>query len=157
MAATPDVAAARAQLDQARLDLKRTVIVAPMSGVVTRKQVQIGQRVSVGAPLMAITSLQSAYVDANFKETQLKNIRIGQPATLSADVYGGAKFHGRVTGIGAGTGSAFALIPPQNASGNWIKIVQRLPVRITLDPRELNDRPLRVGMSVQADVDLTDR
>jgi membrane fusion protein (multidrug efflux system) len=153
----PEVAAARAQLDQARLDLKRTTIVSPVDGVVTRRAVQVGQRVAVGATLMAIAPIQTAYVDANFKETQLKNIRIGQPVTLTADIYGGGKFNGKVVGIGAGTGAAFALIPAQNASGNWIKIVQRVPVRIALDPKEMQERPLRVGLSMKVDIDTAAR
>jgi membrane fusion protein (multidrug efflux system) len=149
----PEVAAARARLDQARLDLARTVIVAPFDGVVARKTVQLGQRVAVGSVLMTVVPVQNAYVDANFKEVQLGKVQVGLPATVKADLYGGAVYHGRVIGLAGGTGSAFSLIPAQNATGNWIKIVQRLPVRIALDPAELRRRPLRVGMSMKVDID----
>jgi membrane fusion protein (multidrug efflux system) len=141
----PEVAAARARLDQARLDLARTVIVAPFDGVVARKTVQLGQRVAVGSILMTVVPVQNAYVDANFKEVQLGKVRIGLPATVKADLYGGAVYHGRVVGLAGGTGSAFSLIPAQNATGNWIKIA--------LDPAELRRRPLRVGMSMKVDID----
>ena len=151
----PEVAAARARVDQARLDLQRTAIRAPISGVVARRAVQLGQRVAAGMPLMSIVPIQQAYVDANFKEVQLDRVTIGQPVTLTSDLYGsGIVYHGRVTGFAAGTGAAFALVPAQNATGNWIKIVQRLPVRIALDPRELRDHPLRVGLSMKAVIDL---
>ncbi len=149
----PEVAAAQARLDQAKLDLSRTTIVAPFDGVVARKTVQVGQRVGVGAVLMTVVPVQNAYVDANFKEVQLAKVRIGLPATVKADLYGGAKYSGRVIGLAGGTGSAFSLIPAQNATGNWIKIVQRLPVRIALDPEQLRRRPLRVGMSMKVDID----
>lgn len=152
----PEVAAARARLDAARLALSRTVIRAPMDGVVSKKSVQVGQQVQPGSPLMAVVPIAAAYVDANFKEVQLKRVRIGQPVTLTSDLYGkDVVFHGRVTGLSGGTGSAFSLIPAQNASGNWIKVVQRLPVRIALDPRELAQHPLRVGLSMKAKIDLT--
>jgi len=152
----PEVAAARARLDAAQLALSRTVIRAPMDGVVSKKSVQIGQQVQAGSPLMAVVPVEAAYVDANFKEVQLKKVRIGEPVTLTSDLYGGdVKFHGRVTGLSGGTGSAFSLIPAQNASGNWIKVVQRLPVRITLDPKELQQHPLRVGLSMKAKIDVT--
>jgi membrane fusion protein (multidrug efflux system) len=119
--------------------------------------VQVGQRVAPGTPLMAIVPLDGVWVDANFKEGQLRHMRIGQPVTMTADVYGsGVKYHGRVVGFSAGTGSAFALLPAQNATGNWIKIVQRLPVRVQLDPRELAAHPLRIGLSMQVDVDTRD-
>jgi membrane fusion protein (multidrug efflux system) len=153
----PDVAAAKAALEQARLDLERTVIRAPIDGVVTNRQVQIGQRVATGTPVMTIVPVGSVYVDANFKEGQLTGVRPGQPAELTSDLYGsGVKFHGRVVGFAGGTGSAFALIPAQNATGNWIKVVQRLPVRIALDPKELSAHPLRVGLSMDAKVDVPD-
>ena len=153
----PDVAAAKAALDQAQLDLERTVIRAPIDGVVTNRQVQVGQRVAAGSPVMTVVPLGSVYVDANFKEGQLKRVRPGQPAELVSDLYGsGVKFHGRVVGFAGGTGSAFALIPAQNATGNWIKVVQRLPVRIALDPKELSAHPLRVGLSMDAKVDVSD-
>jgi membrane fusion protein (multidrug efflux system) len=152
----PEVAAARARLDAAKLALQRTVIRAPMDGVVSRKQVQVGQEVQAGTPLMAVVPVNAVYVDANFKEVQLKKVRIGQPVTLTSDLYGGGvKFHGRVVGLSGGTGSAFSLIPAQNASGNWIKVVQRLPVRIALDPRELAQHPLRIGLSMKADIDIS--
>jgi membrane fusion protein (multidrug efflux system) len=152
---TPDVAAAKAALDQARLDLERTVIRAPIAGVVTNRQVQVGQRVAAGNQVMTIVPVGSVYVDANFKEGQLERVRAGQPVTLTSDLYGGdVKFHGRVVGFAGGTGSAFALIPAQNATGNWIKVVQRLPVRIALDPRELATHPLRVGLSMEATIDV---
>jgi membrane fusion protein (multidrug efflux system) len=153
LAENPEVAAAQARLDQAKLDLSRTVIVAPFDGVVARKTVQLGQRVAVGSVLMTVVPVQNAYVDANFKEVQLGKVRVGLPATVKADLYGGAIYHGRVIGFAGGTGSAFSLIPAQNATGNWIKIVQRLPVRIALDPSELRRRPLRVGMSMKVDID----
>ncbi|HYD25342.1 MAG TPA: HlyD family secretion protein [Croceibacterium sp.] len=153
---SPEVAAARARLDQARLDLERTVIRAPIDGVVTNRQVQIGQRIAAGTPVMTIVPLNSVYVDANFKEGQLTEVQPGQPVELVSDLYGDeVVYHGRVTGFSGGTGSAFALIPAQNATGNWIKVVQRLPVRIALDPRELARHPLRVGLSMEATIDLS--
>jgi membrane fusion protein (multidrug efflux system) len=153
---SPDVAAAEAALDQARLDLERTVIRAPIDGVVTNRQVQVGQRIAAGNPVMTIVPVGSVYVDANFKEGQLTRVRPGQPATLTSDLYGSkVEFHGKVMGFAGGTGSAFALIPAQNATGNWIKVVQRLPVRIALDPKELASHPLRVGLSMEATVDVS--
>ena len=153
---SPDVAAAKAALDQARLDLSRTVIRAPIDGVVTNRQVQVGQRVAAGNPVMTIVPVGTVYVDANFKEGQLARVRPGQPATLVSDLYGSKTvFHGRVLGFAGGTGSAFALIPAQNATGNWIKVVQRLPVRIALDPKELASHPLRVGLSMEASIDVS--
>jgi membrane fusion protein (multidrug efflux system) len=151
----PQVKAAQIRVDQAQLDLDRTVIRAPISGVVARNTVQVGQRVQVGQVLMSIVPIDQAYVDANFKEVQLKKVRVGQPVEMTADVYGASvKFHGRVQGLSGGTGSAFSIIPAQNATGNWIKVVQRLPVRITLDPRELKSHPLRVGESMTAKIDV---
>jgi len=153
---SPEVAAAKAKLEQARLDLDRTIIRAPIDGVVTNRQVQVGQRIAAGSPVMTIVPVGSVYVDANFKEGQLQKVRPGQPVELVSDLYGGdVVFHGRVTGFSGGTGSAFALIPAQNATGNWIKVVQRLPVRIQLDPRELSAHPLRVGLSMEAKVDVS--
>ncbi len=152
----PDVAAAKAALDQARVDLSRTVIRAPIDGVVTNRQVQVGQRIAAGSSVMTIVPIGSVYVDANFKEGQLTRVHAGQPVTLTSDLYGSKiVFHGRVMGFAGGTGSAFALIPAQNATGNWIKVVQRLPVRIALDPRELAGHPLRVGLSMNAAVDVS--
>jgi membrane fusion protein (multidrug efflux system) len=149
----PDVLAASAAVAQARLDLERMVIRAPVDGIVSRRQVQVGQRVQAGAMLMVVVPVQSAYVDANFKEVELADVRPGQGVTLTSDLYGeDVEFHGRVVGFAGGTGAAFALVPAQNATGNWIKVVQRLPVRITLDSRELAAHPLRVGLSMNATV-----
>ena len=150
----PDVLAAKAKLDAARIDLERTVVRAPVSGIVTQRAVQIGQRVATGTTLMNVVPITQAYVDANYKEGQLRNVRPGQPVELTADIYGGkVVYHGKVVGFSGGTGSALAGIPAQNATGNWIKVVQRLPVRIALDPRELADHPLRLGLSVVATID----
>jgi membrane fusion protein (multidrug efflux system) len=154
--ANPEVLAARAARDQARVDLERTVVRAPVDGIVSRRQVQVGQRVQAGATMMAVVPVQAAFVDANFKEGQLARVKPGQRVTLTSDLYGeGVEYHGRVIGFGGGTGAAFAVVPAQNATGNWIKVVQRLPVRITLDPKELAAHPLRVGLSMNATVDLT--
>lgn len=151
---TPDVLVAQAKLDQALLDLERTEIKAPLDGVIARRNIQVGQRIAPGASLMKIVPLSELYVDANFKESQLQNVKVGQKATLTSDLYGKkVEYHGTVIGFSGGTGSAFALIPAQNATGNWIKVVQRLPVRIKLDPKELAEHPLRVGLSMTAEVD----
>jgi len=153
----PDVLAAKAKLDQAQVDLARTVIRAPIDGVVTNRQVQIGQRIAAGTPVMTIVPVGAVYVDANFKEGQLTRVREGQPVALTSDLYGSKViYHGRVAGFSGGTGAAFSLIPAQNATGNWIKVVQRLPVRVTLDPKELAQHPLRVGLSMEADVDVSE-
>ena len=158
VASHPDVLAAAAQVHDAYLDVARTQLPAPVSGYVAKRAVQLGQRVAPGAPLMAIVPLDQVWVDANFKEPQLAAMRVGQPVTLKADLYGNkVVYHGTVAGFGAGTGSAFALLPAQNATGNWIKIVQRIPVRIALDPRELAEHPLQIGLSMQADVDTHQR
>jgi membrane fusion protein (multidrug efflux system) len=154
----PDVLAAAAQVHDAYLDMARTALPAPVSGYVAKRAVQLGQRVAPGAPLMAIVPLDEVWVDANFKEPQLATMRIGQPVTLHADLYGGkVTYHGRVAGFGAGTGSAFALLPAQNATGNWIKIVQRIPVRVALDARELAEHPLQIGLSMHVVVDTHSR
>lgn len=154
----PDVVAARARLEQAKLNLARTVIRAPIAGIVTNKQVQVGQRIAAGAPVMTIVPVTSAFVDANFKEDQLAGVRPGQKVELVSDFYGDdVVFHGRVVGFAGGTGAAFALIPAQNATGNWVKVVQRLPVRIALDPAELKRHPLRVGLSMDATIDTRER
>jgi membrane fusion protein (multidrug efflux system) len=151
----PEVVAAKAALDKALLDLDRTALRAPVEGVVASRHAQIGQRVKVGVTLMSVVPLMDAHVDANFKEVQLKRIRPGQKVDLTADLYGDAViFHGRVSGLGGGTGSAFAVIPAQNATGNWIKVVQRLPVRIALDAQELARNPLRLGVSMNAKIHL---
>lgn len=153
----PQVLAAAAKMHEAALNLNRTSIVAPAEGTVARRTVQIGTRIAPGAPLMAVVELSGAWVDANFKEVQLSSMRVGQPVELHADLYGDdVTFHGHIAGLGAGSGSAFAVLPAQNASGNWIKIVQRVPVRIALDPKELVDHPLRIGLSMQATIDLHD-
>jgi membrane fusion protein (multidrug efflux system) len=153
----PEVASARAQRDQAAIDLERTVIRSPIDGIASRRQVQVGQRVQPGMILMTIVPIQAAYVDANFKEIQLERVRIGQAVTLQSDLYGSSvEYHGRVAGFSGGTGAAFAVVPAQNATGNWIKVVQRLPVRITLDLKELSEHPLRVGLSMTADINITD-
>jgi len=152
----PEVLAARAALAQAEVDLQRTIIRAPIDGVVTRRQVQVGQRVQPGAMLMTVVPVQAAYVDANFKEVELKKVQPGQPVTLTSDLYGDdVVFHGKVTGFSGGTGAAFALVPAQNATGNWIKVVQRLPTRIALDPKELAAHQLRVGLSMNVDVNVS--
>ncbi|WP_062787652.1 HlyD family efflux transporter periplasmic adaptor subunit [Novosphingobium capsulatum] len=150
----PQVLAAKARLDQARINLDRTVIRAPVSGVVTQRTVQVGQSVAVGSPMMTIVPISQAYVDANYKESQLAHVRPGQPVTLTSDLYGDdVVYHGRVVGFSGGTGSALAVIPAQNATGNWIKVVQRLPVRVALDPHELGAHPLRIGLSMDATID----
>jgi membrane fusion protein (multidrug efflux system) len=154
----PQVLNAIANLRQAAINQSHTTIVAPVSGVVAQRTVQLGQRVAAGTPLMAVVPLDSLWIDANFRETQLQHLRVGQPCTITADVYGGKMvFHGHVLGLGAGSGSAFALLPAQNATGNWIKIVQRVPVRISLDPNELAKKPLRVGLSVAVEVETADQ
>ncbi len=157
VAGHPDVLSAAAKLRSAALAMRRTRIEAPIDGVVARRNVQPGQHVESGAPLMAVVPLEDVWIDANFKEVQLKDMRVGQPVTVSTDIYGGkVTYHGTVAGLAAGSGNAFALLPPQNATGNWIKIVQRVPVRILLDPKELKANPLRVGLSTTVNVDVSD-
>jgi membrane fusion protein (multidrug efflux system) len=149
----PNVLAAAAKVRDSYINYARNTMPAPVAGYVAQRSVQVGQRVSPGTPLMAIVPLNSVWVDANFKEVQLTHMRIGQPVELTADVYGSSVvFHGKVIGFSAGTGSAFSLLPAQNATGNWIKVVQRLPVRIGLDPQELGKHPLRIGLSMTVDV-----
>ena len=151
----PGVATAAARVRDAFLALQRTEIAAPVAGYVARRTVQAGQRVAPGALMMAVVPLDSVWVDANFKEVQLREMRIGQPVKLTADLYGDrTEYRGKVAGLSAGTGGAFALLPPQNATGNWIKVVQRLPVRIALDPGQLAAHPLLVGLSMHAEVDI---
>ncbi|WP_369980720.1 efflux RND transporter periplasmic adaptor subunit [Xanthomonas bundabergensis] len=151
----PDVQAAAAQVRQAFLNNARSAIVAPVSGYVARRSVQVGQRVQPGTALMAVVPLEQVWVEANFKETQLKHMRLGQPVELESDLYGGAvRYQGAVQSLGLGTGSAFSLLPAQNASGNWIKIVQRVPVRIAIDAKQLAQNPLRIGLSMKVDVNL---
>jgi len=154
----PQVLRAATRVREAALALQRTVIRAPLGGVIAKKGVQVGQRVAPGAPLLGLVTLEDVWVDANFKEGQLGQMRIGQPVWLHTDLYGGSvEFSGRIRGISPGTGAAFALLPPQNASGNWIKIVQRVPVRIMLDAAEVREHPLRVGLSVSVVVDVHDQ
>lgn len=154
----PSVVAASAKVREAFLALHRAELPAPVDGYVAKRTVQLGQRVAAGAPLMSIIPLNQVWVDANFKEVQLRNIRIGQPVTLTADLYGKKmEYKGTVAGLGIGTGAAFSLLPAQNATGNWIKVVQRVPVRVTLDPEQLAQNPLRVGLSMEATVDVTDQ
>jgi membrane fusion protein (multidrug efflux system) len=151
----PNVMAAAAKVRDAYLNNARNTLPAPVTGYVAKRSVQVGQRVSPGTPLMAVVPLNGVWVDANFKEGQLRHMRIGQPVELTADIYGSSiVYHGKVVGFSAGTGAAFALLPAQNATGNWIKVVQRLPVRIELDPQELEKHPLRIGLSMQVDVDI---
>ncbi len=153
----PAVLAAIAAYRRAAIVRSHMHVVAPIDGVVAQRNAQLGQQIAAGTPLMAVVPLGRLWVDANFRETQLKDLRLGQPVTVVADAYGGdVVYHGKIVGLSAGSGSAFALLPPQNASGNWIKIVQRVPVRIMLDPRELAANPLRIGLSVTATVDTAD-
>jgi membrane fusion protein, multidrug efflux system len=154
----PDVLNASTRVRDAYLTFSRTALPAPVSGFVAKRAVQLGQRVSPGTPLMAIVPLDQVWVDANFKEPQLATMRIGQPVKLRADIYGSkVVYSGTVAGFGAGTGSAFSLLPAQNATGNWIKIVQRIPVRIALEPRELAAHPLQIGLSMQVEIDTHER
>ncbi|HEX3665599.1 MAG TPA: efflux RND transporter periplasmic adaptor subunit [Rhizomicrobium sp.] len=153
----PDVLAAIAKVRQAAIAFAHMNLYAPVDGEVAQRTVQLGQQIAPGTPLMAVVPLHAVWVDANFKEAQLARMRVGQPVTITTDIYGGkVEFHGKVVGLGAGSGNAFALLPPQNASGNWIKIVQRVPVRIALDPHELDNHPLRVGLSAAVRVDVSD-
>jgi membrane fusion protein, multidrug efflux system len=153
----PSVQLAAARLREAFLTTQRTALLAPVDGYVAKRTVQLGQRVAAGTPLMSVIALNNVWVEANFKEVQLRSIRIGQPVTLVADQYGKkVSYTGKVSGLGAGTGAAFSLLPAQNATGNWIKVVQRVPVRIALEPKQLAEHPLRVGLSMTAEVDVAD-
>jgi membrane fusion protein (multidrug efflux system) len=157
VADNPDVAASATQVERAWLSVVRTSVRAPVSGYVAKRSVQLGERISPGANLMAIVPLERMWIEANFKEVQLKHMRIGQPVKVTSDLYGGhVEYQGRVQGLGMGTGAAFALLPAQNATGNWIKVVQRVPVRVTLDPKQLEAHPLRIGLSTDATVDVHD-
>ena len=153
----PNVQRAAGQVQAAYLAYSRATLPAPITGYVAKRSVQVGQRIAAGTPLLSIVPLNALWVDANFKEVQVARMRIGQPVTLQSDIYGSdVAYHGKVLGLAAGTGAAFALLPSQNASGNWIKIVQRIPVRIALDPAELEAHPLRIGLSMQIKVDIAD-
>ncbi|HEY8052423.1 MAG TPA: HlyD family secretion protein [Steroidobacteraceae bacterium] len=157
VADNPDVQAAATAVENAWLNLQRTSVRAPVSGYVARRSVQLGERIVPGTPLLAVVPLERVRVEANFKEVQLKHMRIGQPVKVVSDMYGGkTEFKGKVAGLGLGTGAAFALLPAQNATGNWIKVVQRVPVRIALDAEELRKHPLRIGLSTVATVDVRD-
>ena len=154
----PAIEAAKAAFRSAYINNKRLAVLAPIDGVVAKRSVQVGQQIAPGAPLMTIVAANQVWVEANYKETQLANLRVGQPVELTSDVYGsGVKFNGTVQGIGIGTGAAFSVLPAQNATGNWIKIVQRIPVRVTIDPEQLKQHPLRVGMSMHVSIDTHDR
>jgi len=154
----PKILVAEGELTYVYLNWLRTTIYAPETGIVAKREVQVGEQVSPGTVLMIIVPLNQVWVDANYKETELRNIRIDQPAEITADIYGSqVKYHGKVVGLNPGTGSAFELLPPQNATGNWIKIVQRLPVRINLDPEQLKEHPLQVGLSLSVYIDTHDR
>jgi membrane fusion protein (multidrug efflux system) len=158
VAENPAVMQAKAAFREAWINHDRTSIVAPIGGYVAQRAVQVGSRLQPGQPLMTIIPLGDLWIDANFKESQLRHIRIGQPVAIESDIYGGSvDYHGHVVGLAPGTGAAFALLPPQNASGNWIKVVQRVPVRISLDAKELQDHPLRVGLSTAIKVDTHER
>jgi membrane fusion protein (multidrug efflux system) len=158
IATHPDVKAAASNLRKAYLDYARSTLQASVTGYVTQRSAQVGQHVSAGLPLMALVPLDQMWVDANFKETQLQHMRIGQPVELHSDFYGSdVTYHGRVSSLGIGTGSSMSLLPAQNATGNWIKIVQRVPVRISLDAKELTEHPLRLGLSMQVEVNMHDR
>jgi membrane fusion protein (multidrug efflux system) len=152
----PVVQQADAALDAARLNLSYTVIKAPFDGIVTRKSVHVGHRVEVGQPLMALVPTRGLYITANYKETQLTSVRVGQPADIEADIYPGYIYKAHVDSISIGTGSAFALLPPENATGNWVKVVQRIPVKVMLDRPEPPDKPLRMGLSVEVTIDIAD-
>lgn len=155
-AAEASLQGAKVRVEQAKIDLQRTLVKSPVDGVIAKRQVQLGQRVQIGVPLMSVVPLDKVHVDANFKEVQLRKVRLGQPVTLKSDLYGSSVlFHGKVVGIAGGTGSAFAVIPAQNATGNWIKVIQRLPVRIELNSEELRQHPLQVGLSMEVSIDVS--
>ncbi len=158
LAEHPSVLAAEADFIQAWIAARRNAILAPASGYVAKRSVQVGAHITPGTALLAIVPMEQLWVDANFKESELQNLRVGQPVRIEADIYGSkVEYHGKLVGLSAGTGSAFSLLPAQNATGNWIKVVQRVPVRIALDPKELAEHPLRIGLSTIATVDTHDR
>lgn len=150
----PEVLASKARLEQAKIDFERTIIKAPIDGIVAKRQVQLGQKVQSGTPLLSVVPVQNMHVDANFKEVQLEKVKVGQPVIVHADIYGkSVTYHGVVEGFSGGSGSAFSAIPAQNATGNWIKVVQRVPVRIALNEKELQEHPLKVGLSMDVEID----
>ena len=150
----PEVLASKARLEQAKVDFDRTIIKAPIDGIVAKRQVQLGQKVQSGTPLLSVVPVQNMHVDANFKEVQLEKVKVGQPVIVHADIYGkSVTYHGVVEGFSGGSGSAFSAIPAQNATGNWIKVVQRVPVRIALNEKELQEHPLKVGLSMDVEID----
>jgi len=150
----PEVLASKARLEQAKVDFERTIIKAPIDGIVAKRQVQLGQKVQSGTPLLSVVPVQNMHVDANFKEVQLEKVKVGQPVIVHADIYGkSVTYHGVVEGFSGGSGSAFSAIPAQNATGNWIKVVQRVPVRIALNEKELQEHPLKVGLSMDVEID----
>ena len=154
----PAVKQSAAELRDAWLALQRTEIVSPIDGYVSRRSVQVGSQIATTTPLLAVVPEKNLWVDANFKETQLADVRIGQPATVTSDIYGDdVVYHGKVVGLDMGTGSAFSLLPAQNATGNWIKVVQRLPVRIELNPDEIANHPLRIGLSTLVNIDTSNK
>jgi membrane fusion protein (multidrug efflux system) len=148
---------AEAAVHEAQLNLSYCTLVSPIDGMVSRKALEVGQRVQPGQPLMAVVPLDRVYIEANYKETQLNDVRVGQPAEIKADIYPGVVYRGKVDSLSAGTGAAFSLLPPENATGNWVKVVQRLPVKIILDEPPPADRPLRIGLSVEVTIDTRDR
>ncbi len=153
----PIVQQAQAMLEAAKLDLSYTEIRSPITGIITRKSVHVGNRIQPGEPLMALVPIDRLYVTANFKETQLTDVRVGQPADVEADIYPGFVYRGHIDSISVGTGAAFALLPPENATGNWVKVVQRVPVKIVLNEKPPSDKLLRMGLSVEVTVNITDK
>jgi membrane fusion protein (multidrug efflux system) len=156
-ASHPLIQQAEAAVRDAELNLSYCTIVAPIEGMTSKKAVEVGQRVQPGQPLLAVVPLQSVYVEANYKETQLTDVRVGQPVEIRADIYPGHVYHGKVDSLSAGTGAAFSLLPPENATGNWVKVVQRVPVKVILNEPPPPDKPLRIGLSVEAIIDTTHR
>jgi membrane fusion protein (multidrug efflux system) len=153
----PFIQQAEAAVRDAELNLSYCTIVAPIEGMTSKKVVEIGQRIQPGQPLLAVVPLQGVYVEANYKETQLTDVRVGQPVEIRADIYPGYIYRGKVDSLSAGTGAAFSLLPPENATGNWVKVVQRVPVKVILDEPPPPDKPLRIGLSVEAIIDTTNR
>jgi membrane fusion protein (multidrug efflux system) len=156
-AAHPLVQQVEAVVREAELNLSYCTIVAPIEGMTSKKAIEVGQRIQPGQPLFAVVPLQGVYVEANYKETQLTNVRVGQPVEIRADIYPGHVYYGKVDSLSAGTGAAFSLLPPENATGNWVKVVQRVPVKVILNEPPPVEKPLRVGLSVEATIDTTNR